>query len=56
MQNKTWILEVEDDADTGDVVIAFPPEVLEAAGWQAGDVISWDIQDNGTAILTKKQQ
>ena len=56
MENKTWILEVEEDAVTGDAVITFPPDALEAVGWQAGDVISWDIQANSTAILTKKQQ
>jgi len=56
MPNKTWTLTVEEDVDTGDAVIAFPQEVLEAAGWQEGDVISWDMQPDGTAVLTKKQQ
>lgn len=51
-----WITTVQEDPETGDAIIEFPDELLAAVGWQEGDVINWEVQPDGTCILTKKSQ
>ena len=51
----TWIITLEEDPETGDLIMPFPPGLLEEAGWAIGDELVWDIdQDNETVTLTKK--
>ncbi len=52
---KRWILTVEEDPDTGDAVILLPPELLSAAGWQEGDVLTWQDQKDGSWTLQKQE-
>jgi hypothetical protein len=52
-ENK-WILEVQEDPETGDCVLEFPPELLETAGWKEGDTLVWEEMDNGAWSLSKK--
>lgn len=52
-QNK-WTLEVQEDPETGDCILQFPPELLEAAGWKEGDTLIWNDQGDGSWSLTKK--
>jgi hypothetical protein len=52
---KRWILTVEEDPDTGDAVILLPPELLCAAGWQEGDVLTWQDQKDGSWTLQKQE-
>ncbi len=52
-QNK-WILPVEEDPETEELMITFPPELLEQAGWAPGDVITWQVNKDGSYTLTKK--
>jgi len=53
-ENK-WVLEVQEDPETGDCVLQFPPELLETAGWKEGDTLIWEEMDNGAWSLTKKR-
>ena len=53
MSNR-WILTVEEDPVTGDGILKFPEDLLAAAGWQEGDVLSWEDLGDGTWSLTKK--
>lgn len=52
-QNK-WVLEVQEDPETGDCILQFPPELLATAGWQEGDTLIWEEMDNGAWSLSKK--
>lgn len=52
-ENK-WILEVQEDPETGDCILEFPPELLEQAGWKEGDTLVWQEMDNGAWSLSKK--
>jgi len=57
MEKQTWTLEVEEDPITGEAILTFPPDALEAAGWDEGDTIVWDIQSDGKSyVLTKKNE
>jgi len=51
-----WIVELEDDAETGDLVMPIPPELLAELGWQIGDTLTWEpAEDVSSFKLTKKQ-
>jgi len=54
MTNKTWTLEVQEDPATGDAILQFPEDLLEAAGWQEGDVLKWKDLGDGSWSLTKE--
>ena len=54
MTKKSWSLTVEEDPETGDGILTFPPDLLEAAGWKEGDTIEWTDLDNGSWQLSKK--
>lgn len=42
--------EIPDDPDN--VLLTFPPEVLEQAGWVEGDKLSFKVE-NGALLITK---
>ena len=51
-----WIIELEEDPETGDIIMPLPTELLEAQGWQIGDTLNWDLDEaTKTATLTKKK-
>ena len=50
---KSWTLTVEEDPDTGDAILTFPPELLEQAGWKEGDTINCIDLKNGSWRLEK---
>jgi predicted transcriptional regulator len=49
-----WTIEVQEDPDTGDAILEFPPELMEQAGWQEGDTLTWKDLGNGSWSLTKQ--
>lgn len=50
---KGWTIPVQEDPETGEMMIEFPDDILAAVGWKIGDSIKWDIQADGTCILTR---
>ena len=53
--NKTWVLEVQEDPnDPDELILQFTDEILEQAGWKAGDTLIWTDLGNGTWSLTRK--
>jgi len=55
MTKKLWTITPEEDPQTGDLVITFPPEALEEVGWKEGDILTWTMKTNGSIILSKKE-
>ena len=50
-----WIVELEEDPVTGDIVMPLPMEALEANGWKIGDELTWGIDEKTQEVtLTKK--
>ncbi len=47
-----YALEIKELDD--DFYVEFPVEVLEQLGWKIGDVIVWQILEDGTVKLIKK--
>jgi hypothetical protein len=54
MNTATWTLTVEEDTETGEAILQFPPDLLENAGWKEGDVLEWNDNGDGSWSLTKK--
>ena len=50
---QSWTLTVEEDPKTGDAILKFPEDLLEAAGWQEGDVLNWTDLKDGSWELKK---
>jgi len=49
-----WVVELEEDPETGDLMMPLPPELLKDLGWVPGDTLTWGIEENGEISLTKK--
>ena len=43
----TWIVELEEDPETGDLMMPLPPAMLKELGWEIGDTLTWE-QDKET--------
>ncbi len=52
----TWIVELEEDPETGDLVMPIPLEAMAANGWEIGDTLTWQVGEFGEVTLTKKAQ
>ena len=50
----TWILDVQEDPETGDLFLEFPADLLESQGWAEGTVLQWDV-DKETGDVTLKK-
>lgn len=53
MTEKEWIVVLEEDPETGDIILPIPTELLEIQGWKEGDVLDVDVNDDGEIILVK---
>ena len=53
--NNRWIVTIEEDPDTKELVIPFSPAMLAQVGWDFGDIILWKDNQNGSFTLTKKE-
>ena len=52
---KSWTIELQDDPETGDCILEFPPDMLEETGWKEGDVLEWHDNKDGSYTMTKKE-
>jgi hypothetical protein len=52
---KTWTVELQDDPETGDCILEFPPDMLAETGWKEGDVLQWHDNKDGSFTMTKKE-
>lgn len=50
----TWTLDVQEDPNTGDAILQFPPDLLANMGWKEGDILEWNDNGDGSWSLTKK--
>ena len=48
----TWTAYVQQEGD--DLVLPLPDEAMTQLGWKTGDILVWDVQENGTIILTRR--
>jgi hypothetical protein len=57
MTSKSWTLTIEQDPETGDLVLPFTQEILDELKWKEGDVLEWvDNKDGSWSLIKKKQK
>ncbi len=54
--NKQWIISLEEDPETGDLILPLSDDILEQAGWKTGDTIEWIDNKDGTWTMRKKEE
>jgi formylmethanofuran dehydrogenase subunit D len=48
-------MTIEEDPETGDLMLPFSDEMLSSLGWKEGDTLTWTVKTNGSIILSKKE-
>jgi hypothetical protein len=50
---KHWEITVEEDPETGELILPLPQELLDTQGWKEGDELDWTDNGDGTWSITK---
>lgn len=50
-----WAIIVEEDQETGELVLPFSDGMLSEVGWKPGDTLTWADNGNGSWTLSKKE-
>ena len=53
MANKTWTINLEEDPETGDLILPLNDDILEQTGWKTGDSIDWIDTKDGSWTMKK---
>lgn len=56
MDKQSWIITLEKDEETGDLVLPLPEELMEGQGWKTGDTLEWIEKKDGTWTMKKKEE
>jgi len=56
MKSKSWTVTLEEDSETGDLLLPFTQEILDELKWKEGDVLNWVDNKDGSWSLVKKKQ
>jgi hypothetical protein len=52
---KSYTITLEEDPETGDLILPFPEDMLKEVGWKEGDTLDWEDNKDGTFSITKKE-
>jgi len=50
-----WKITVEEDPETGDLILPLSDEILNDVGWKTGDILEWIDNKDGSWSLIKKE-
>ena len=48
-----WTVTVEEDPETGDLILPLPEDLLLLQGWKDGDTLEWTDNGDGSWFLQK---
>jgi hypothetical protein len=48
-----WSVTIEEDPETGDLILPLPEDMLQLQGWVEGDILEWVDNKNGSWSLIK---
>ena len=54
--SKSWVVTLEEDPETGDLILPLSDEILEGSGMSLGDTVEWIDNKNGSWTLRKKDE
>ena len=46
-------MQIEEDPISGDFFLTFPDEIAEAVGMNDWEWVNWDLQPDGTVLITR---
>lgn len=55
LSSKRWSVILEEDEDTGDLILPLTEEMLLDLGWNLGDVVEWEFTENSESIIIKNK-
>jgi len=47
---QNWIVELQEDPETKDLLLPFPEDMLKILDWEEGTVVCWEITTNGLSL------
>ncbi len=50
-----WTIKLEEDPESGDLIMPFTPDMLRQVGWDIGDTLIWEDLQDGSWSLRKKE-
>jgi bifunctional DNA-binding transcriptional regulator/antitoxin component of YhaV-PrlF toxin-antitoxin module len=51
--NNHWTVTLEEDPETGELILPIPDEACELLGLEVGDSLQFDLVDDGSIVLSK---
>lgn len=51
-----WVIELEEDPETHELLLTIPPEALAQVGWDFGDTLEWKIDPLTHQITLEKKK
>jgi len=55
-QPARWTVTVEEDPETGELILPLPADLLTTQGWVDGDTLEWKEGENGEWFLSKVKE
>jgi len=52
--DNSWFVHVQENGETKELFIEFPPDALNQVGWAEGDDLLWHDNEDGSWTLSKK--
>jgi hypothetical protein len=49
----SWTITIEEDPNTGDLILPLPEDLLKLQGWGEGDTLEWIDNKDGSWSLQK---
>lgn len=53
---KRWEITLQEDPETGELILPLPKELLDLQGWQEGDDLEWIDNGDGSWSLSKSKK
>jgi hypothetical protein len=54
--SKKHTVYLEEDPETGDLILSLPDGMCDELGWEIGDTLKWKTKKDGSFTLTKKEK
>ena len=51
----SYLVTIEKDPETGDLILPLPEKLMEETGWKTGDTLDWKDNGDGTFSMTKQK-
>jgi hypothetical protein len=52
--DNSWVATLQEDPETGDMILPLPEDVMKSQGFEIGDILKWKDNKDGSFSITKK--